>query len=173
MTINQTSSINGFFAILSGLFIVVFSMDPIPAIKYVLIISLFGSCIFSLLTTYKVQGNRIGFMDYWMTAAVSVVYALALVFHVRSLQEFITTSAGFIFLYGLTQIIFAIQALKLKERAYLNIMAIKGIGGLLCLITSALIFGTSILGSEYSLLFIGILQIIIGNSFIDISKYYE
>lgn len=172
MSIKQTSVLIGIFSIISGIFIIIFSFNPSQISKYVLIASIVGIGIFALLTARKGKGSVVALTDYSLIGLGSLTYALALAIFASGLQQFLTLTAGFILLFGLAQIIFTFQGLDYKEKSNITVSLIKAATGLIACIASILVLSTSMFNPELSLRLLGGINILIGISFIAVTKFF-
>lgn len=173
MKIKQTSSIIGLFSIFAGLFITVFSQNPSPIIKYMLIFMLLGVSIFAYLTSSRYTANKVPSIDYWFTSAISIVYAIALFLYADSLALFLKISATFVLLFGITNFIFIFSVLNFRPKSNMKIILNKGVTGIAAALSGVLVFATlTTYNAVVALWVLGIIMILIGISFIRVSKYF-
>ncbi|MBK8500921.1 MAG: hypothetical protein IPL46_01230 [Saprospiraceae bacterium] len=173
MTIKQTSTIMGLLSISAGLFISVFSFNPSPIIKYVLILMLLGVGAFAIITATTCKKNSVPSLDYWLTGIISLIYAVALILFVDSLSQFLMVTASFVLFFGIINFTFIFSVLNHKPKANLNLILIKGSTGLMAALAGVLILTASVAYSaEVSLMVLGIIKILVGLSFIAVTKYF-
>lgn len=169
----QTTSIIGLFSIFAGLFINVFSYNPSPIIKYMLIFMLLGVSIFAYLTSSRFKTNKVPSIDYWFTSAISIVYAIALFLYADSLGLFLKISATFVLLFGITNFIFIFSVLNFRPKSNMKIILNKGVTGIAAALSGVLVFATlTTYNAVVALWVLGIIMILIGISFIRVSKYF-
>lgn len=90
------------------------------------------------------------------------LYGLAIGIFASELHSFLNVTGFFLILLGVTELIFAIQTLNLKEKPRLGIMGVKIAAGIIAILGAFVILTMFQENAESALLFAGIITVLLG-----------
>ncbi len=151
----------GIIIIATGIFLFLLAHNSSPLVKYLVATGMFLSAVFAFVTSYKSKKFQIPLMYHGLHAGGMLLYGLAVIFFAKNMEQFSNVTIFFLIYYGVTEIIFCLQILILRESIRLQVDLFRLIIGFLIGLGSILILSSS-LELNKAFLALGVLLIFSG-----------
>lgn len=158
------------FVLVAGIFISIMSYNPSRVIQFVVMGCAIIAGILGLMIWQSSRKENTPGQYYLIIGIGLSLYGLAIGIFANELHSFLNVTSFFLILYGLTEFIFAIQTLNLKEKPRLGIMGFKIATGIIAAIGALIILTMFQENAELALLVSGIITALLGLSLAMTSK---
>jgi len=129
--------------LITGISIFVFEFGPSQPIQYAVSMGMLASAFFAFITAYKTKNQQIPSKYHLVHGLGLAAYGLAVLFFSTSIPKFLNISALFLLYYGLTELIFGMQLLMMKDKLSFEILIIRLVLGFIIALGAVLNLGQS------------------------------
>lgn len=169
MTLKKASNTTGWIVIITGILISIFSFNPAPVISYLLIFGFLTTGVLARLVVKNSQAHAHSIKDFSMVSLISFVYAIVTLLLATDVLMFLYITSAFASVIGL-HFLFSFNALDQFGQTRMDAAFYKVMSGLLVIIFAGFTLVTAFYNAQHALMVLGATKVLIGASFIQISK---
>ncbi|MDZ4756842.1 MAG: DUF308 domain-containing protein [Bacteroidota bacterium] len=155
-------AIYGILIIITGIVVLTVAYNPTYSIQYIVGIGMLLSATFAFVTAYQSRHIRVPLNYHALHAVGMVVYGFAILFFANNIESFFNITTFFLLYYGITEVIFCLQILMLKDNVSLQTDIIRLILGVFVALGAVFIISTTYFDYSKALTVSGIVFIISG-----------
>jgi len=146
----------------TGALLCFFATNPSFSLQFIVGGGILLSAVFAFITSSKSRHLQTSLKYHRLHAAGLLLYALAVLFLATDTENFILITSFFLIYYGITEIIFSLQLLMIKEKLSLRRIVFRLVLGLLIAIGAVVIIVKSYVDQNQAILASGIVLLVCG-----------
>lgn len=171
MNIRKGMFSTGLLILIAGLVIGVSSFAPSQLIQFVVVVSAFFAGVMAIMTGKAIFSREVASRYIWVEGAVLILYAITAGVFGSDSSSFINLTTLFLLVFGVVEFTLTLQALNSSGVPNWNVFLQKLVTASAASIGAVYIFVAGTENENPAILFVGLVTIIIGGSFIRESKH--